>query len=398
MSDVFYTRDNIKVLFDKIKPTFEYIDETSLKKILYDIMTKINDIYKSSNMSLQQLNIHVIDDIKKHLEKQTPQLPQKLEKKESKALFNDHAIIPKAPQQRIVEKYINISSQDRSWYNNDDPYRYSYKVDLINRHRNIRSIKVGKLIIPDEIIQLSGDYKENFNDSFQFDYQYLILKIDQFTDVYDGSNTLMNDCFCKLIYHKSYRTQQGRGFVILKPEQDEQKIFYPVALSELSRLSIQILNPNGQLLNTTVDNYNISSVTFDTSNPACLTITLASYFDMNIFYLGDYVLIKQFDTGNTEINEFVNSTHVVVSMGTSNSNGFFNSFLIKNKGIFNSTLGSFSVDNNFVSLINAYNANNTNQTMSGKVLNTSLQNSLSMKLDVIVDDVKSLNTNTFFNF
>ena len=253
-----------------------------------------------------------------------------------------------------------------------------------NRHRNIQAIQVGKVIIPDEIIQLSDPIKQTFNENFQFGFQYMILCIDQFSDVYDGSNELMNDCFCKLVFYRSYRTQQGRGYVILKPEQNERKVFYPALLSELNNLSISLLKPNGEMFNKSKDNYNILSITYPdpSTYPEYLMITTTTFFDVNVFFRGDYIIIKQFSMLNNI--EFINKEHEIINIGVDNGNKYFNSFYVKTKGYFDDMTGIFIVDQDFLSCLKLYNSGYP--PPSGKLLNVSMQNSVSMKLDMIVDN------------
>ena len=394
---VFYSGDNIKMIYSVIKPIFDFIDDSQLKKLLFDIMTKINKEHHETPTPLFKLNSLVIDELQSYITKKcdipiTKQIEQ-IEQNEANEPVkfikcDEHPpVIQKTFEKRLSEKYINISSQDRVWFTPDETFRYSYKVNLNNRHRQIQTIQVGKVIIPDEIIQLYDPIKQTFNDNFQFGFQYLMLQIDQFSDVYDGSNQIINDCFCKLIFHRSYRTQQGRGYVILKPEQNERKVFYPTLLSELNNLFIRILKPNGQLFNKSQDNYNILNVTYldPVTLPEYLMITTTTFFDINVFYPGDLILIKQFALMNNI--DFINGDHEILKIGNPNSNMFYNSFYIKTKGFFDSSTGSYIVDHAFLSTLNLYNS--SSPSPSGKLLNVSLQNSVSMKLEMVVDELYS---------
>jgi hypothetical protein len=183
---------------------------------------------------------------------------------------------------KMISKFININSQDRSWWN-DYPLRYQYGIDLPEKYTNISTIGVGKVIIPEST----------------FDYPYLILKINEFKDLYG-----------KLIFNKSYETKNKRGYIILEPELN-QKISYS---GELNKLNINILKPNGDLFNRSSDNYYIVSIqVFDGSLKIITT--------KNDFMTGDNILFKKVicDTNNNEFISFINSYHEIIEVSDDNT-------------------------------------------------------------------------------
>jgi hypothetical protein len=280
--------------------------------------------------------------------------------------------------------------------------------DVTGNYKNIRSIEVGKVIIPEEISEniniLNAPNKTQFNYEFSFSYPYLILRIDEFNDVYDGTNDNVRKSFCKLVYHKSYKAPNGRGYVILKPLQNEKKYFYPSPLSTLSRMSISLLKPNGYLLNDSTDSYKIFKVDYDRFNPHYYHIVTDVFFDKNEFYVGDVVLIKGFSIESetypvnaVTLNEYINRPegHEVLQIGSTNDNGFWRSFYIKAIGTFDRINGKFDADANVVSALNEYNDTinyNTFTGSNGSILNTSLQNTIGMSVDVLMNDVSHIET------
>jgi hypothetical protein len=182
----------------------------------------------------------------------------------------------------IISKFININSQNRSWWN-DYPLRYQYTIDLSEKYTNISTISIGKVIIPEST----------------FDYPYLLLKINEFKDLYG-----------KLIFNKSYETKNKRGYIILEPELN-QKINYS---ADLNKLSINILKPNGDLFNKSADNYKIVSIQiFDGSLKIITT--------KNDFMTGDTILFKKVicDTNNNEFISFINSYHEIIEVSDDNT-------------------------------------------------------------------------------
>ena len=310
-----------------------------------------------------------------------------------------------------IPKYISINSIDRIW--TDDVKRYAYSVvfnggsgnsgALSKSFKNIRSLQVGKVVIPDEIlenynIKQLAPTRTAFNYEFSFSYPYLILQIDELDDVYDGTNEAIRKSFCKLVYHRSYKAPNGRGYIILKPMQAEKKTFFPSPLSTLNRLSVSILKPNGFLLNNSSDSYKLWKLDYDPFNAQYYQVVTELFFDKNEFFVGDVVVFKGFAISGTSspndetaLTNFLNRPegHEILQIGAVNTNGFWRSFFIKAIGMFDRTVGQFVVDTPAVNCLNQYNDGinwNTYTRTNGNILNTSLQNTIGMSLEVMVTD------------
>jgi hypothetical protein len=320
---------------------------------------------------------------------------------------------PRVARLKQTKKYLSINSVDRDW--NLQPMRYKYSInslgdnnDLQKRYRNIESISVGKVIIPEEIIEKATLTNQNlkpfFNHDFSFAYPYLILQIDEFTDVYDGTNDAVRKAFSTLIYDCSYKAPNGRGYIILKPMQKEKKTFYPTPLSSFSKLSISILKPNGDVLNKSADSYKVTKVEYEAFNTHFLKIVTDVYFDKNEFFVGDEIIIKghnmtliaedmnEFDT--SKFNDFINRKegHEIKQIGQANDSGYFRTFYIQAPGTFDKNEGRFVIENNLITALNAYNVQinfcDPSVLSNGMVLNNSLQNTVSLKLDILIDDAR----------
>jgi hypothetical protein len=316
----------------------------------------------------------------------------------------ENLIIPKSTENNIIiQKYLTVNSTDRDW--NSYPLRYDYGINFLshdnniaNKYKNIDSIQVGRVIVPCES-SLSTD--PSFHISFSL--PYVILSIDEFSDVYDGTNDIIRKSFCNLIYESSYKAPNGRGFIVLKPVQDEKKQFYPTPLSTIQRLSIKLLKPNGDLLSIKQDSNNIMSIEQDT-DPNKLIITLKNYFTNQDFFNSDYILIKNFvisklvpqqlESDINGINGFINQSngHEIISLGTVNSNGYYNSFYIASPGSFDASIGSINLNTSIINCLNYYNLNNSSIVPNGTILNQTLQHSISLKLDILVDNAKIIET------
>ena len=320
---------------------------------------------------------------------------------------------PRSTKQKEVEKYLSINSADRNW--DLEPLRYRYSVnslgennDLQRRYRNIESIGVGKVIIPEEIIERVTNTNQNlktfFNYDFSFAYPYLILRIDEFDNVYDGTNDNVRKAFSKLIYHRSYKAPNGRGYIILKPIQKEKKKFYPTPLSSIGKLSISLLKPNGDVLNTSADSYKLFKVEYEQFNSQYLKVVTDVYFDKNEFFVGDEVVLQNHNMtvlsqnmtslNAQKFNEFINRKegHEIKQIGGANDSGYYRSFYIQAPGYFDKVNGQYALDTTLINTLNEYNTQidfcDPATPTNGRILNNSLQHTISLKLETLVDDAK----------
>lgn len=328
-------------------------------------------------------------------------------------------INPRVRSTTIVKKYLSINSIDRDW--SLEPLRFRYSInsmgstnDFQSRYRNIQELSVGRVVIPEEVIDKTGlsnlnSIKTVYNYDFNFAYPYLILQIDEITDVYDGTNDDVRRGFCNLIYEQSYRAPNGRGYIILKPMQKEKKVFYPAPLTSFSRLSISLLRPNGALVNDSSDNYKLFKVEYEQFNVQYLKIVTNVYFDKNEFYIGDEVVIKNHvmianEAGMSDVfirrfNEFINRRqgHEIKQIGSANDDGFFRSFYIQAPGVFDKVQGKFIIDDDVINTLNTYNGqiNFCDPTIgtNGILLNMSLQNTIGLKMGLVVDDAHNFVVN-----
>ena len=134
------------------------------------------------------------------------------------------------------------------------------------------------------------------------------------------------------------------------------------------------------------------------------------YFDKNEFYIGDFILIQNFmmtklsvfqlDADILTFNNYINNSDgfEIKKLGTPNSNGYFNVFYIYAPGQFNKSIGQYQVTMNLINCLNNYNSQISSPINNGNIMNSSLQNSISMKIKMIVDDARILDTQSTFNF
>lgn len=322
---------------------------------------------------------------------------------------------PEFPQPKLYKSpthYITINGYDRNWILQKNRFKFSIDMNAMAKtYKNINEIAFTHLIIPTEIVQNRPGSLEQprrfFNHCFSLAQPYLILFVDEFNDVYDGLNQYNQVAFTNFIHDSSYQAPNGRGYTIMKPMQNEKKVFYPAPLSSLQKLSIKIAKPNGQLFNDSQDIYGVWKVEYESYNKEYLKIITNRYFDKNEFYIGDYVMIKQFmmphfkneseeDDNYVEyqqhrytynkINEYINQPegHNILEIGKANQEGKYRYFYIQAPGEFDSLSGKFVIDKEMVDLIQSYNEMSFPESMVpsalGGLINTSLQPVLSLNL------------------
>ena len=86
----------------------------------------------------------------------------------------------------------------------------------------------------------------------------------------------------------------GRGYVILQPTQNETKMCEQQNLASLQRLTFSVLKPNGTLYSNSIDDYNVWKIDYQCYNTMYLQVVLDKFFDKNEFFIGDTIVIKNF--------------------------------------------------------------------------------------------------------
>lgn len=299
-------------------------------------------------------------------------------------------------------------------------YAADTNANVQERFRNIVSMQVTSVIVPMDIgvttggtsitgiVQATGVGASGttpyFNNNFNFSYPYVLLHIDEFNDVYDGTDDVIRRAFCQLVVDRTYYSNNGRGYIILRPVQSEKKVFYPTTLSTLPSLSLSLLKPNGDIINQSKDGYTILKLEHESYNRFYIKVVTNKYFEKNEFYRGDVVQIRHFtlfklvaeqDSSHiARFNQFINDPkgHSILEIGDANDNGFYRTFYIRAPGEFDASIGEFVIDEPALSQLQSFNTtfDLTNNPPNGYILNVSLQNSISMRLEQKVYDSVSV--------
>ena len=170
-------------------------------------------------------------------------------------------------QTELKEYFISIDSKDRNTIQWPNPNEYCIDFGGIHNNRtqltqdgyinsvyiNIESIELVSVVVPK--FSDTGDHVNN--------YPYLLLEIDEFGGIYDGSNEHVSNAFAKLRfqtdlgYFKEYTRNGAERFI---------KKFHPRI--SLNRLTIRFRKPDGTLYDfgNEITTSNTNTSTADSSN------------------------------------------------------------------------------------------------------------------------------------
>ena len=327
----------------------------------------------------------------------------------------EDVIIPLPASRMTVERFIGINGFNRDV--RTDPYRHKYTVNVTGQgegglhgtYRNVEWMSATSIVLPMEIIQTGNiKPKQFFNQGFSFSYPYLLLRIEGFDGVYDGTNEAMRRAFCMFVFHRSYKAPNGRGYVLLEPAQKERKVF-TTPLASLRDLTVSLIKPNGTLFNNSMDNTRVSMLQYEVQQRLYIKVVCDTYFDRNEFYPGDTVMLRGFvaappidpapdtDIGAYAVlNEFVNRQqgHELVQLGAPNDQGFFKTFSVLAPGVLDQGMGRVITDGRLLTAVQSLTRVTSPATVTspGLLLNMSLQNVIMLRVGTQSTDPSSVMT------
>lgn len=323
-------------------------------------------------------------------------------------------IIPQTSKRILIDRYITINGFDRLW--EYYPYRYQYSIDfgkMSRAYKNISTLRFTSLILPMEIIEertLLSAPKPNYYHENKLSYPYVMLCVDEISDMYDGLNQGVRRCHTTFVVDNTYKAPNGRGYIVMRPLQNEQKQYLPGLLGTIQRLSFSVAKPNGTLFNYSMDNYNITKIDYVTYNDKYLQVTLDKYFDKNEFFVGDSILIRDFKITKPATDPCLSGSdydvatlfanrpegHDILQLGEANEAGYTNNFFIYAPGVLDQQIGKLTIDKNVVDAFRYYyEANPINplsMTKNGRIINASLQTVITMTITLSTGDSSIIGT------
>ena len=181
-----------------------------------------------------------------------------------------------------TEYNLSIYSADRKWELNTAENRYNFSVNLYSgnptngvtvmpkataRFKNIVRVEFIKAILPientDLIIRKTAvsTYDSTFLKDV-FGFPFVTLNIDELDTNNYGTNNTMDNAFGILQYDANWTDNtHSMGFTAMIPKHMKcQRIYSPTPLSTLNKLTIRLQQPNGQLISSSPDTFNIAGI------------------------------------------------------------------------------------------------------------------------------------------
>lgn len=432
------TQPNLPFATSKEDP----IDSSDFDKKLVDIESMRNS-YLQDSINIQSFKNELTpkqfyEKLEQEKDKQIEQIPVDPTMRDIINTKQLELIYPTDSKKIDVTKFVTLNGFDRDWtvYKR----RFEYQVDVKSfRFRNISSIQLTRLIIPMEIEDLrtlTNVPKNRYQYEFSLGFPYVMVCIDEINNVYEGTNDYIKKSSALFVYDSSFKSPNGRGYVIMKPMQDEIKYYHPTPLASLPSLNVSVRKPNGTLFNNSLDMYKTIKLEYEEYNRMYLKLVLNKYFDKNEFFVGDNVLIQggslvipQGSTSNhpfIQFNEFLNRKegHEIVEIGNPNAEGYYRYFYIFAPCVLDQETGKLELQQDLVDamksavsgVLNTYEppdgcpcdaplppvpqdtfeienvTENTNYGVNaGFILNMSLQNTLTMRVIMSQNDPGILN-------
>ena len=302
-----------------------------------------------------------------------------------------------------IENNLFLYSADRDWLKNTSENRYSFSVTfdpasngqglypqvaVQQKFKNIVRIELVKAILPieglDTVIQKNVDLSNNTNyQNNILSYPYISIRIPELENNNYGSDNFLDRAFGVLQYDANWYSDPGttpaqtdsRGFTALIPKFLKcQKVYSPAPLSTLQKLSIDMLQPNGNTISLASDTMDISNIFISAGGfgvapynrgssaaPEYFMIETTTYFSRFQIAVGDNIRIANFGYSNNNvtpaIQDFVNwinrlEGHIVaatafgtdsgITGNSSNTVGYANFIIIQNKYV-DPTTGSTAI-------------------------------------------------------
>ena len=265
-----------------------------------------------------------------------------------------------------IEHNLFLYSADRNWLFNTRENRYNFTVvfdpanngnvkgptqQVNKKFRNIVRIELVKAIIPVEGIStfvrpISDDIT---NTSYQYNvlsFPYISCIVDELDGNNYGTDNTIDKSFGVLQYDATWHSDpntdvDSRGYTAMIPKFLKcQKVYEPTPLSTLQKLSIRLLQPNGNLISQTHDAIDILNIygagLFATSDsifditvdgmPKYFFIFTSTFFSRFQFAVGDVLGVGNFTYDEETLNsydqlrsftEWINAStgHIIVGIG-----------------------------------------------------------------------------------
>ena len=289
----------------------------------------------------------------------------KIDDLHSKSVLPQDIIIPQDDILTYKENEYNlvIYSADRDWYNNQRENRYNFSVSFNPanngqgfkyspsanmRFHNIVRIEMVKALLPAEAIDTiltnnstAGTISTKPYAETVLSLPGIALHIDELESNVFGTDDTLDRAFATLQYDAQWlgssssaltfptnvASVPNSGYYAMIPKFLKcQRIYYPTPLATLTKMSIQLQRPNGNLLNTALDTLNIQRIFASNSLPIGVSAGSSKYAGVTDSTYSAYYFIQTstfFNAFNFVSGDLINiqgiNTNLISGNGTASS-------------------------------------------------------------------------------
>ena len=239
---------------------------------------------------------------------------------------------------REIENNLFIYSADRDWLRNNKENRYSFSVNFDpaangqsfgptlaaqQKFKNIVRVELVKCIMAGESLDVTViakttstnpqqvGFTTNYQDNI-LNLQYITVRVAELENNNYGTDNFIDRSFGVLQYDSKWQSDKlvqstsNRGFLSMIPKFLKcQKEFYPTPLSTLQKMTIDIRRPNGELISTSPDTFDINGIIAPYYNTGIVPGTGLN-FPFNIDLVGSSY--SSLDTDFNPYNFFINTS------------------------------------------------------------------------------------------
>ena len=237
-----------------------------------------------------------------------------------------------------TEYNLFLYSADRDWLNNTKENRYNFSVSFdpannqqgfgynssVNKKfKNINRIELVKAIIPTEgldtlVAKTNASTYTSISKLNVLSYPYIIARIPELDTNNFGTDNNLDNSFGVLQYDANWYSDNNNltdGYLAMIPKFMKcQKVYHPTPLATLTKLTVELQQPDGTSLSTVADTLSITGVYIGNKLPSSappvstkygsdvgyLFIQTSTYFSQWTFAVGNRIQIKGLDM--TQLN------------------------------------------------------------------------------------------------
>ena len=213
-----------------------------------------------------------------------------------------------------TEYNLSVYSADRKWEMDNGENRFNFSVNLYSgnptngmsimpkataRFRNIVKIEFVKAVMPIENtdIIVTKTARTTYTTTFDkniFGYPFITLNVEELDTNNFGTNDKMDNAFAILQYDANWTDNtNSMGFTSFIPKHMKcQRVYTPTPLAALTKLSVRLQQPNGNLVSSSADTLNITGAYIGSTVPGSIVTNNSIYNDTSATNVGEYIFIN----------------------------------------------------------------------------------------------------------